>query len=126
VVRLILISVLLHGGTTWAEPCSDASSCLARKEALTDELALVELKLKELGTIPAKTPKGIPKDDFWVSLDLGLGVIDGLYASAGITVPLGPVHLSPGVWFGSDYEALGTNPERGLYLAVGRSWMLWE
>lgn len=120
--KLTLIVILLSSGTAWSEPCADEGSCLALKEELTKELDAVESRLKTFKLANAVESK----EDFWISLDLGLGVIDGLYTSVGVTIPLGPVHLSPGVWFGNTYEGLGTAPQRGLYLALGKSWMLWE
>jgi len=118
-----LTVVSLLSGTAWSAPCADVRSCLERKEELTYELALVDLTLKTLETT---TEVVDTSDSFWVSLDLGLDIADGLYASVGLTVPLGPVYLSPGVWFGSAYGELEAIPELGLYLSIGRSWMLLE
>jgi hypothetical protein len=111
-------------GTVWATPCSESTdrrSCLV--EELKDLQAQVKYVEAELNTL---APTKSLSSDLWLSLDLGIDVISGLYTSVGISVPIGPLTFSPGVWFGSTYDNLKASPERGWYLTVGYSWTLWE
>ena len=79
--------------------------------------------LRGLNPIPVmkKTPKLSLTNDFWVSVDFGIDVAEGLYPSLGVSFPVGPVFVSPGVWYGSEYRALD-QPAWGWYLSIGYSW----
>ena len=55
-----------------------------------------------------------------MSVDLGADVYPGVYPSLGVSVPVGPVWLSTGVWAGWDYAS--GDRAYGPYVTVGWSW----
>jgi hypothetical protein len=55
-----------------------------------------------------------------MSVDLGVDVYDGVYPSAGVSVPVGPVWLSTGLWTGWDYA--NGDHAWGPYVTAGWSW----
>ena len=123
--------ILAWGGTTWAEPCDavtpDQKSCLLEERArLHDELAQVKARLYRLDKLIDIVRKRTINvtDDFWLTLDVGTDIVEGVYPSIGVSFPVGPIYLSPGVWLGSDYDSLRSNPAWGLYLSFGYSWTL--
>ena len=66
--------------------------------------------------------------DFWLSLDVGLDLWSGLYPSVGVSVPLGNVYLSTGVWAGWPWnnamdfrKGISKTFYKGLYVTVGYS-----
>lgn len=114
-VVVALGTLFLLSGTAWSAPCDGASNrkaCLEREKArLEYELSRVEEELEKA-------------DEFWLSLDLGLDVVDGLYASVGISFPLGPLYISPGLWAGSAYDEHSL--DWGWFVTLGYSFTLVE
>lgn len=93
--------------------------CLKIQRAdLKRALEIVEAKIEKIKT-PIKT------DNFWLSFDVGQDLMNGLYTSVGISVPLGPIVVSPGYWWGTDnYTFKRDTIYHGFYVTLGYSWTL--
>lgn len=135
-MKLLLTSVsalILLMGTAWSAPCDlksgyDRKSCLIEeRNKLAERLAFVNAEISAIDILDRYVKRTLDNGwDFWLTLDVGVDVAYGLYTSVGVSVPLGPIYVSPGVWFGSAYGNLNNEPERGWYLTVGYSWTLME
>lgn len=110
----------------WAEKCmgQEERECLKQKKAALElEIDKIDARLKILDK--PHLPQTQDSSDFWLSLDLGIDVIGGAYGGVGVSLPLGPIYASPGIWFGRTYDK-GADMEMGYYLSLGYSWMLYE
>jgi hypothetical protein len=104
--------------TTAPLPPCDLVCLEIRQADLKRALATVEEQIAVMRT-PIKT------EHFWVSLDVSQDLVNGLYTSVGISIPLGPLIISPGYWWGSDnYSFRRDTIYHGFYITLGHSWTI--
>lgn len=112
---------MLLSTTTASAECN--RQCLLDKKAqLEKELEEVNSQLKDLNRNPAVSPES----DLWLTLDLGIGTINGVYPTVGVSVPFffeGSA-LSAGLWMGSGYEEFSL--EKGFYFSLGWSKVIFD
>lgn len=58
-----------------------------------------------------------------MAIDIGSDLASGIYPSAGVSYPVGPVYISGGVWGGWAHNG---KPDLGPYLSVGYSTTIYD
>lgn len=115
------LTMLSRSTIAIAETCN-RKCLLAKKAKLEAELEAVNKQIKDLNPNPAVSPSS----DFWVTMDLGLGTATGIYPTVGLSVPFlfeGSA-LSAGIWGGSEYSSFYL--EKGFYISLGWSKVLFD
>lgn len=111
---IVVLAIVTIPVRSKADQC-DLACLKDKKITLERQLADVNLKISQKESNPR-----LKKDSgFWLTLDFGVDLVNGLGTGVGVSFPVGPVFVSPGIWHATDYSI--TDHSWGWYLSVGYS-----